>query len=208
MNDSETELLLSQAVTGNSHAVERLMLLHHGRLKRTIAAYLDPRLSGRIDPSDVLQDAMTQAAEKLPHYLVEQPIDFYPWIRQLVRDQLVDVHRRHIQAQRRSIQREAYVPSINETSAAHLVNYLVGSATSPSVIVVRKERRDAVRQALNQLAPANKEILLMRFVEQLRVQEIAQILAIPEATAKSRLRRSLEKMYRLVNLTENHCNDN
>jgi RNA polymerase sigma-70 factor (ECF subfamily) len=204
MNDPETDRLLSQAAVGDRQAVEQLLMRHHDRLRQSIVMYLDPRLSTRIDASDVLQDAMARAVERLPQYLAERSMEFYPWIRQLVRDQLIDAHRRHVQAHRRTVRREARwpTPDLTSASAVQLVDYLAGSAATPSAVVGRQEQKEIVRLALEQLAPIDQEILLMRFGEQLRVQEIAQVLSITVAAAKSRLRRSLEKMYQLVHLNQ------
>ena len=67
-----------------------------------IAVRLDRRLSARVDPSDVLQETMIQAHQKLPEYLRTQPIPFYPWLRRIAWENIVQLHRQHLLAQARA----------------------------------------------------------------------------------------------------------
>src|ERR1700757_2715447 len=79
---------------------------HRDRLRRMVAVRLDPRLAAGVDPSDVVQEALAKADAKLDRYLRERPLPFYPWLRQLAQERLIDLHRRHVQARRRSVTRE------------------------------------------------------------------------------------------------------
>lgn len=96
MTDCDTDQLLDHARAGDTSAQAELLSRYRDRLRRMIAAFVDPQLAARLDPSDILQDALTTAAIKLPNYLEEQPIGFYPWLRQIVREQLIMAHRKHV----------------------------------------------------------------------------------------------------------------
>src|SRR6516164_5374655 len=104
--EPDTDALLAQASQGDADAGQRLLARHRDRLKRMVAVRLDRRLLARLDPSDVVQEALAEAARRLPDYLRERPLPFYPWLRQLAADRLVTLHRRHVRAQRRSVRRE------------------------------------------------------------------------------------------------------
>src|SRR5437764_15071581 len=104
--DPDSEELLEQASQGDQSARQQLLARHRGRLLHMVAVRMDPRLRGRFDPSDVVQEALASAAQKLSDYLRRRPLPFYPWLRQLACEQLIELHRRHIQAQRRSVSRE------------------------------------------------------------------------------------------------------
>ena len=191
----DTDQLLDLAREGDHSAQRKLLERHRVRLRRMVAALIDPRVSARIDPSDVLQDAIASAALKLPEYLKEQPVAFYPWLRRIVKEELIDVHRRHIRAQRRSVNRE-HIPykAMDDASAMHLANHLVGHEPSPSAALNLQEQREAVQLGLQQLGEGDRELLLMRFVEQLKIREIADVLDIPVAAARSRVRRAIERL--------------
>ena len=104
--DTDTTQLLNQAANGDQHAVNRLLAKHRDRLRRMVAVRMDARLAPRLDPSDVVQEALAEASRKLPMYLKDQPIPFYPWLRQIASERLIQQYRRHLGAQARSVSRE------------------------------------------------------------------------------------------------------
>ena len=105
-HDAETEALLASAEDGDGAARELLLGRHRDRLRHMVAVRMDRRLSARLDPSDVVQEALVDAHLELPRYLSERPLPFYPWLRQLAGERLAELHRRHVQAARRSVRRE------------------------------------------------------------------------------------------------------
>src|SRR5438552_6470684 len=97
-HEDDTEQLLQRASTGDQAAREALLVRYRHRLRQMIAVRMDRRLTARIDPSDVVQEALTEACFKLPAYLAERPLPVYPWLRQLAWERLIDLHRRHLYA--------------------------------------------------------------------------------------------------------------
>lgn len=192
-----TEELLRRAGSGDDSALQQLLGVHRDRLRRMVAARMDPRMAARVDPSDVVQEALLEASKKLADYLRERPIPFYPWLRQLAWEQLVNLHRRHVRAQRRSVLREEYV-GLSDDSAVQLARCLMSSGTSPSGQLLRAEMRDRVRTALARLASPDREVLVMRYVEGLSTPEMAGILGVSERTVQSRHRRALERLQTLL----------
>ena len=67
---------------------------------------MNSRLAARIDPSDIVQEVMIEASDKLNEYLATQPLGFYPWLRRLAWERMMDAYRTHVLAQRRTINRE------------------------------------------------------------------------------------------------------
>ena len=102
----QTESLLIRAAAGDARATARLLEGYRARLRRMVRCRMDSRLVQRFDPSDVVQEALLAASVKLPEYLREQPVPFYPWLRRLAWERLVDLQRQHLGAQRRSVARE------------------------------------------------------------------------------------------------------
>src|SRR5215468_951277 len=100
-DEPDSEQLLQRVAAGELAAREPLLERHRQRLRQMIALRLDRRLWARIDPSDVLQETLAEAAQKLSDYVRRRPLPFYPWLHRLASERLLQVHRRHLQAQKR-----------------------------------------------------------------------------------------------------------
>ena len=193
--EHDTEELLAGAQAGDALAVGELLDRHRARFCRMVAVRMDPRLTARLDPSDIVQDAMAEASRRLPDYLLKRPLPFYPWLRQIAWERLVHLHDRHIRAQKRSVGREEHVPmALSEQSALQLADRLLASGTSPSRRLVKAEIRARVRTALDRLPPHDREILVMWHLEELSLSEIAVLLELTPSGVKSRHRRALERL--------------
>src|SRR5262245_4052170 len=106
VRDADTDRLLAAAAAGDDAARGQLLARHRDRLVRAIARRLDRRLAARVDPSDVVQEALADADRKLPAYLRRRPLPFYPWLRRLALERLLRLYRRHVRAGKRSVTRE------------------------------------------------------------------------------------------------------
>jgi RNA polymerase sigma-70 factor, ECF subfamily len=198
-NSAETNALLMRAGQGDDEARQRLLERHRSRLKRMVAVRMDRRLAPRLDPSDVVQEALADAARELPDYFTSQTMAFYPWLRQLAWERLVRLHRDHIDTRRRSVNRErAALLPLPDQSAFDLARRLVSSGTSPSGFAIREELQMRVRATLRRLAPRDSEILVLRYLEMLTSAEIAEVLGITEGAVNVRHFRALERFRGLL----------
>jgi len=127
-----------------------------------------------------------------------QPVPFYPWLRQFAFNRLLDLHRHHLLAQKRSAKREAQPPAADEGSVIGLADWLIASVSSPSSQAVRAEERKRVQAALLALAERDREILVLRYMEMLSTAEAASVLGISEGAVKVRLFRALERIRALL----------
>jgi RNA polymerase sigma-70 factor (ECF subfamily) len=198
--------LLVRARGGDAAAGQELLARHRARLCRMVAVRLDPRLAARCDPSDVVQEALLEASRKLPDYLRDQPVAFYPWLRRLAWEHLLKVRQRHL-AGKRNAALEAHAPPLADGSAAELAERFLASGTSPSAGAAREEERQRVRTALLTLAEADREVLVLRYLEQLSTGEIGAVLGIGASAVKMRHRRALERLARVLETrpSENAC---
>jgi RNA polymerase sigma-70 factor (ECF subfamily) len=194
MTTADTERLLERVAAGDHAARDQLLQRHRRRLGRMVAVRFDPRLAARVDPSDVVQETLAEAAANLDRYLRERPLPFYPWLRQLAQRRLIDVHRRHVQALRRSVTREVGPMELPDHSAQALTDRLFGRASSPSAGLRRQERRDRVRAALAALTAPDQEVLVLRILEALPTRETAAVLGISEVAVRSRQVRALDRL--------------
>jgi len=197
--DNETAELIGRAKAGDQAAWSCLVSSFRPRLRRMVGIRMDRLLAARVDPSDVVQETLAEAARKLPQYQAERQLPFYPWLRELAWEQLVRLHRRHVQAQRRSVLRErALSPGLSQESELELAEQIAANSLSPSGQLVRQEVRQRVQAALQKLSSQDREILVMRHLEQLDVKEIAAILRISPKAVMMRRLRAFEHLRRLL----------
>src|SRR5260370_9444409 len=158
----DTDTLIRKARKGDAAAREELLGRHRGRLRNLVAFRLDPRLAARVDPSDVVQEALADASRKLSDYLEHRPLPYYPWLRQLALEKLLKLHRRHITAQKRSVTREEeLIPPLPDESALELAGHLV-ARSQPLGHLLRMELRQRVQAFLARLGPRDHEALVLR----------------------------------------------
>ena len=116
-SDPDTDELVTLAGDGDRGARSALLARHRDRLRRMVSVRMDPRLAARVDPSDVVQDALAEAARRLDAYLAAPPLPFYPWLRQLAADRVVDAHRQHHAGRRAVGREEPSGPALSDFSA-------------------------------------------------------------------------------------------
>jgi RNA polymerase sigma-70 factor (ECF subfamily) len=195
----DTEELLRQAAHGDPGAREGLLTRHRGRLRKMVAWRLDRRLVARVDPSDVVQEVLAEADRKMDRYFRERPLPFLPWLRSLAGEHLAALYRRHVRARGRSVLREEPgLLHLPDESVAELAARLVTSATSPTQRVLREELRERVRHALGQLLERDREVLVLRNLEQLSVADTAEVLGVSAGAVKVRHLRALERLRALL----------
>jgi RNA polymerase sigma-70 factor (ECF subfamily) len=189
-----TQDLLDRAGGGDPEARRALLGLYRDRLLRMVAARLDHRVAPRVDASDIVQEALTDASDRMDDYLRDRPLPFFGWLRLLAGERVALAHRRHLQTQQRSVARERQLPELSDASAVAFCRQLVAADTSPSNRLARKEDAEKVRSALAALSARDREVLVMRHFERLGTAEIAEALGLSEAGVKSRLLRALNRI--------------
>jgi RNA polymerase sigma-70 factor (ECF subfamily) len=196
--------LLKRAAAADPAAMGKLFDLHRDRLRRMIQIRLDHRLQGRLDPSDVLQEAYLEFAEALPAYVSHPDVPFYLWLRSITGHKLHTLHRRHLGTRMRDARREIslYRGPLPEASSASLAAQLLGKLTTPSQACLRAELRIRIQEALNQMEALDSEVLALRSFEQLSNKETAEILGITEAAASIRFIRAVRRLKDLVQRTD------
>jgi RNA polymerase sigma-70 factor (ECF subfamily) len=193
----DTDQLLDQVAHGDSSAAATLLTRHRDRLRRMVYLRIDPRLAARLDPSDIVQDALAEAHRRLPAYAAERPIPFYPWLRRIAWERLLRMHRRHIAAKRRTVLREDALP-LSEGSEM-LLGERLAAASTPSEQLLRREIRERLHEALAQLPAADREVIVLKHLEELSFQEAAAVLEISTAAIYSRYYRAIQRLHRLLN---------
>jgi RNA polymerase sigma-70 factor (ECF subfamily) len=196
-NDSED---LQRAASGDHGALAALWERHRARLRQMVRLRLDRRLQGRVDPSDVLQEAYLDLAARLPDYARERPMPTYLWLRLVTGQRLAQVHRQHLGAAMRDAGREVslYRGALPQASSASLAAQLLGRFTTASQAAVRAERQLQLQEALNGMEALDREILALRHFEGLSNGESAKILGLSKTAANNRYIRALGRLRDLL----------
>ncbi len=195
-----TARLLERAREGDSEAENQLLARHRDALRRVVALRLDPAIAGRIDASDIVQEALVEASRRLPQYMADPAMPFHLWLRQLAKDHLIDAHRKHRVAQKRSVDRERSLtdPIASDSSSIALLQQLAAEGLTPQAAAMRKEIQARFRGALDELKETDREVLLMRHFEQLTNQEVATALDLSEPAAAMRYMRAIRRLGELI----------
>jgi RNA polymerase sigma-70 factor (ECF subfamily) len=199
-DSSETKDLLKRACQGDGRALGELLTRHRDRLRLMVRLRMDRRLQGRIDPSDVIQEACLEAVERFPDYVAEPTMPFFLWLRFLTAQRLLVLQRRHLAAKSRDAGREVslYRGALPEASSAVLAAQLVGHRTSPSQAAIRAEMQIRLEQALNGMDAIDREVLALRHFEQLTNGEAARVLGLRESAASQRYARALLRLKEIL----------
>ena len=188
--------LLPRAAAGDEAAARELYARYRGRLKRMVHLRLSRRLQGRVDDSDVLQEAYLDVARRLPEYVQDPKLPFFLWVRHLAGLKLAEIHRRHLGTQSRDADREISLHrgGLPEADSVSLAAQLLGQLTTPSQAAVKAERRLLVQEALSALDSLDREVLALKHFEQLSTSEIADVLGLSKAGAGSRYLRAIKRL--------------
>lgn len=195
-DQQETHELLQHAGRGEPDAVNRLLDRHRQSLRRMVHLRLDRALARRVDASDVVQDVLLEASRRLEEYIRDPKLPFHLWLRQLAKDRIIDMHRRHRAAQRRSIEREQPLAAggNGERSALDLAAQLRDHELTPAAANIRRELEQRFLTAIESLSDEDREIILMRHYEHLGNSEVAAALGVTPPAAGMRYLRALRRL--------------
>jgi RNA polymerase sigma-70 factor (ECF subfamily) len=188
--------LIARLRAGDRAALNAMFERHRDRLRRMVEIRLDSRLKARLDASDVVQEAYLEVATRLDEYVRDPKLPPFLWLRLVVGERLMKLHRHHLGAQMRDAGREVslFRGALPAASSAALAAQLLGRYTSPTQAILRAERILRLQEALNTLEPIDREILSLRHFEELTAAETARVLDIEESAAAKRYFRALKRL--------------
>ncbi len=172
---------------GDQQSLGHDFMEHWDRLHRLVRMRLDRRLRGRVNPSDVLQEAYIEVVRSMPGYLSNPKVPFFAWLRHITIVKLMALHRKHLGTHIRDAGRDVHLGGVRpQTSSVALAARLLGRLTSPSKAAARVELQLRVQDALDSLEPLDREVLLLRHFKQLSNAETARVLGLSVAAASNR----------------------
>jgi RNA polymerase sigma-70 factor (ECF subfamily) len=197
--DAETAVLLERLRLGDQQALAELFVRHREPLRRMAVLRLDHRLNGRVSPSDVLQEAYIDALKRVGHYFEKSEVSFFGWLRLIVGQRLVEVHRQHLGAQARDANQELPLHGgLPAASSFCLAAHLVSREPAASEAAQRNESLAQLEEALDRMDPLDREVLALRHFEELSNSEVAELLGIQKAAASKRYVRALARLKEIL----------
>ena len=191
----DSDRLIEKARAGDPAAEAALLAGHRDRLRRLVSSRIDRRVAARIDPSDVIQEAMAEAASRLSDYLRNPPLPLVAWLSQFTLERLSKLHRYHLRTRKRSVARERRPLRADQSEPGPWSGLdPIAGDTSPSGRLIKDEARDHVRRALARLPEGDRKLLEMRHLEARSMAEIGEVFGISEGAAKVRHLRAIRRL--------------
>jgi len=198
--DADLKRLTNARGTERQSEFERLLDSYRPRLRRMIGLRLDRRVLGRVDESDVIQDAFLEATARLDNYLEKPEIPFFLWIRFLASQRVIQLHRQHLGAEVRRVGRELSLGRgdyLGATSQGIAVQ-IAARDPSPSTVAAREESLAQIERGLEEMDPVDREVLALRHFEQLTNGEVASVLGLSFGTASKRYLRAIVRLREML----------
>ena len=193
---SDTAELILRLKQGDESALAECFSRHRPRLWRMVHFRMDPRLHGRVDADDILQESYLAAAARIAHFHDDSSSSLFIWLRMIVGQTLVDVHRRHLETQKRDARREVAPRPRHgvQSTSLSIARQLLGQLTSPSRAAMRAEAAEQLENALEAMNPTDREVLALRHFEELTNSEVAEVLGIEQKAASIRYVRAIKRL--------------
>ncbi len=197
---TQEDYLLERIAGGDQAALGEIFLQHQERLEIIVRFRMDPRLQGRLDSGDVVQESLLEATRRIDYYFSNRKTTFFLWLRYLTLQKLNELHRHHFGVKARDKNREVSIFKRIDSPAttAQIAHVLFDDQTSPSAAMLRDEARLVIENALGVMDPVDQEILALRHFEKLSNVEVAESLSLNESTASKRFVRALQKLKAIV----------
>jgi RNA polymerase sigma-70 factor (ECF subfamily) len=194
------EALALRLRAGDPAAAGELFAEFRERLKKVVKLRLDRRLQGRLDASDVLQEAFLDVQRKAADFANKPDLPVYLWLRLVTSERLLILHRHHLGAQMRDVAQEVSLcPGGAPAASTHsLANLLLGRITSPTQAAIRAERQLRLQESLNGMDLLDREILTLRHFEELSNSEAATVLGLSKTAASNRYIRALKRLKEIL----------
>jgi RNA polymerase sigma-70 factor (ECF subfamily) len=185
-----TDALASAGDEGRFEAFREILLL----LAR---CHMDRRLRGKVDPEDIVQQVMLRAHAAASELRDDSPLVLSSWLRKILATTLADTLK-HYFRDCRDIHLERSIANDIERSTSGLQGWLEADQTSPSMQAARNEEFQSLARAMNQLPADMREVIELKHLKNMSVQEISELLGRSTASIAGLLRRGLAKLREIM----------
>ena len=198
----EQKQIIEDLKSNREEALAKYFSEIRDRLEKIVKFRLDYRLNGRISKSDVLQETYVRAAQRLDSYLKKPEMPFFVWIRLETQQHMLDIYRKHFEAEKRDARKEISFSRPRRSDAGQtsmaLAAHLVAEMTSVSQLIERSQQIEALEESLNTMSELDREVIALRHFEELSNIETAEVLGIETSAASKRYLRALKRLKEIL----------
>jgi RNA polymerase sigma-70 factor, ECF subfamily len=189
-----TEVLTERIKGGDAEALSELFARQRRRLRRIVRLRLDQRLQGRVDPDDLLDAVCRDVLQRAQEYVAAPNVSPFVWIRQLASRRLSDAHRRYFQSASPDVGQEISLVqgALPPVSSVSLAAMLMGQCSQPVHDALHVANQMRLQEALKQMRPLDREVLVLRHFEMLNNDETAEVLGLPRSEIGKHYLRALK----------------
>ena len=176
MNDpaDSPENLIRAALGGDVQALDRLLVQYRNYLKILGKVQIDARLQAKADPSDLVQETLTQAYAEFPRFRGTSEAEFVAWLRQIMAFRTAKLVRRYFGTARRDARLEEQLQHDLDASSQALGAAVASRGSSPSERAARRERAVLLADAIAQLPPDYQQVLILHHMEGRPMKDVAE----------------------------------
>lgn len=172
--NQKTQELVVLARGGDNSAQDRLCRIYGERVRRIVRFRMGTEIRSKLESMDLVQDALMCALRDLGDFTYRNEGDFLRWLTKIAENRLRDnIDKLH--ADKRNIHREIRLDDKEQTPGEVFVRNAVPiKATTPSVIMSRKEDLDKLERAIDKLKPEYREVIILAKIEELSYSQIGE----------------------------------
>ena len=194
----KTQILVQSVKNGDKSAAEHLFRIYGDRILRLVRLRMGAELRSKMQSMDIVQDALICALRDLRLFTYTNDGDFLRWISKITENRIRD-NIKQIHAGKRDVRKEMSLKhNRDDTSQINMIPNELASTTTPSMIVSRREDLDRLEQALSELKPEYREIIVLTRIEGLSHKEAGKRISKSSEAVRmllSRAMAALSKVY-------------
>ena len=191
---------VERAAAGDLLAVQKLIVMHHHRLRAAAVARTSPERFGRIEADDLLQQAYVDVVAHIGGFKYRGPSSFFHWLERILESKWLDARRYH-RAAARSITREAR-PADTASGYEALAARVPIDSMTPSRVVAREEAHSLLMAALAGLSDDHRRVLQLRYIEALSLTDTAARMNRTPAAVQMLSTRALRQLRAIIHRVE------
>lgn len=195
MERSQTEVWVTAAQRGDRLALAKLLTTCHPQLRLRAAAGMDAAMRTKGGPDDILQEVYLDVARQIDRFENRGPGSFLNWVHAILNNKLIDA-RRAAHCQVRDAGREVRAYGADDDSYWNLLDNVYAESGTPSRVVRREEALGALLSCLSGVSATHRQVIQLRFLEGLSVDEVATRLGKTNAAVVALSKRALEALRR------------
>ena len=185
--------LLAMARSGDEPALGRLLDHYRGSLRDQARFQLRERLNTRVDHSDIVQETFLEASRDFPGFKGTSVAEWEGWLRKILDNNVAEAVRRHDHVRKRTVRVERPIDAVNSNGAS-IGQGLAMDQTTVSRQVMRAEEIVELNAAIDSMVSNQREAILLRYLEGMSLNQMAEHFDRSEAAVASLLQRGIESL--------------